>query len=70
MQSCPSRVSRLDRPSLKLTLFTDETVWDFKNICIPRFLSGFDEAAVSNLEDIVKFNEEHKEQCLPPRESN
>lgn len=42
-------------------------VWDFKNICVPRFLIGFDEAAVENLVDIVRFNEEHKEQCLPPR---
>ncbi|KAK0750692.1 amidase signature domain-containing protein [Schizothecium vesticola] len=40
--------------------------WDFKNICIPRFLGGFDEAPVKNLADIVRFNEEHKEQCLPP----
>ncbi|KAK1825954.1 amidase signature domain-containing protein [Podospora conica] len=41
-------------------------VWDFKHICIPKFLAGFDEAPVKDLGDIVRFNEEHKEEWLPP----
>jgi amidase len=40
-------------------------VWDFKNLCIPRFLQAFDECPVKSLDDIVKFNEEHKDKCLP-----
>lgn len=49
----------------------DEPVWEFKNICIPRFLDAFDESslAVHSLADIVKFNEENREKCLPERES-
>ncbi|KAM7192707.1 Glutamyl-tRNA amidotransferase subunit A, mitochondrial [Rhypophila sp. PSN 637] len=41
--------------------------WEFKNICIPRFIAAFDEAslAVHSLEDIVQFNETNKEKCLP-----
>ncbi|KAK3349075.1 amidase signature domain-containing protein [Lasiosphaeria hispida] len=40
--------------------------WEFKSICIPRFLGAFDESPVRNLEDIVKFNEHNKRECLPP----
>ncbi|KAK0615178.1 amidase signature domain-containing protein [Bombardia bombarda] len=40
--------------------------WDFKNVCIPRFLEAFDECSVRNLDDIVRFNKENKEKCLPP----
>ncbi|KAK1753888.1 Glutamyl-tRNA amidotransferase subunit A, mitochondrial [Echria macrotheca] len=40
--------------------------WDFKNLCIPRFLAGFDESPVRNLADIIRFHEENKEKCLPP----
>lgn len=44
------------------------TDWEFKNICIPRFLASFEEAPVHSLEDIIKFNVANKEKCLPERE--
>ncbi|KAK3317045.1 amidase signature domain-containing protein [Apodospora peruviana] len=40
--------------------------WDFKNICIPRFLDAFEDAPVHNLAEIVKFNQDNPEKCLPP----
>ncbi|KAL2194061.1 amidase signature domain-containing protein [Corynascus similis CBS 632.67] len=39
--------------------------WEFKNICIPRFLDAFDECRVRSLADIVEFNKENKDKCLP-----
>ncbi|KAK4868060.1 hypothetical protein LT330_007258 [Penicillium expansum] len=39
--------------------------WDFKNICIPRFIRSFDECSVTSVADIVKFNEENSEKALP-----
>ncbi len=30
------------------------------------FIDEFDESPVSSLEDMIKFNEEHADQCLPP----
>lgn len=42
-------------------------VWDFKNLCIPRFLDAFRDAPVQSLADIIKFNEDHREKCLPAR---
>lgn len=43
--------------------------WEFRNVCIPKFLETFDECPVSSVEDIVKFNEENKERAMPERES-
>ncbi|KAK3395178.1 amidase signature domain-containing protein [Podospora didyma] len=40
--------------------------WEFKNICIPRFLATFNESPVRTLADIVQFNEQNKDICLPP----
>ncbi|KAK5654732.1 hypothetical protein OQA88_7057 [Cercophora sp. LCS_1] len=40
--------------------------WDFNNICIPRFLGGFDQAPVQTLQDIVDFNQANHSKCLPP----
>jgi amidase len=42
-------------------------VWEFKNVCIPRFLASFDECPVRSLADIVQFNEDNRDKCLPPR---
>jgi amidase len=42
-------------------------VWEFKNTCIPRFLSSFNECQVRTLADIVQYNMDHKDECLPPR---
>ncbi|KAL2277821.1 hypothetical protein FJTKL_15113 [Diaporthe vaccinii] len=39
--------------------------WEFKNICIPRFLEAFDECPVRNLEDIVRFNQQNKDKAMP-----
>ncbi|KAK3901220.1 amidase signature domain-containing protein [Staphylotrichum tortipilum] len=39
--------------------------WEFKNVCIPKFLEGFDACAVRNLEDIVKFNQDNGEKYFP-----
>lgn len=46
---------------------TDTTVWDFKNICIPRFIRGFDHAPVKTLQDIIDFNSAYAARCLPSR---
>ncbi|KAK4241733.1 amidase signature domain-containing protein [Achaetomium macrosporum] len=40
--------------------------WEFKNICIPRFLSAFVESPVRTLADIVDFNNANQDKCLPP----
>ncbi|KAF7547640.1 hypothetical protein G7Z17_g7591 [Cylindrodendrum hubeiense] len=39
--------------------------WDFKNVCIPRFIESFDECAISSVGDIVKFNSDNSENALP-----
>lgn len=39
--------------------------WEFKNICIPRFLGAFDECPVRNLEDIVQFNQQNRDKAMP-----
>ncbi|KAK3303460.1 amidase signature domain-containing protein [Chaetomium strumarium] len=44
--------------------------WEFKNICIPRFLSAFDQSPVRTLADIVAFNDAHKDNCLPSPYTN
>ncbi|KAJ5711486.1 amidase signature enzyme [Penicillium malachiteum] len=39
--------------------------WDFKNLCIPRFVDLFHECSITSVEDIVKFNKENAEKALP-----
>ncbi|KAJ5122759.1 Amidase [Penicillium atrosanguineum] len=39
--------------------------WDFKNVCIPRFIRSFRECSVTSVADIVKFNKENSEKALP-----
>ncbi|PYI06050.1 amidase signature enzyme [Aspergillus sclerotiicarbonarius CBS 121057] len=39
--------------------------WDFKNVCIPRFIRSFDECFVTSVADIVQFNKENSEKALP-----
>ncbi|KAF5009864.1 hypothetical protein FDECE_3937 [Fusarium decemcellulare] len=39
--------------------------WDFKNVCIPKFIKSFDECPVRCVADIVKFNRENSEKALP-----
>ncbi|KAI1290544.1 amidase signature domain-containing protein [Xylaria venustula] len=38
---------------------------EFKNICIPRFLSFFDEPLVRTLGELIKYNEDHKDKAMP-----
>ncbi|PON20573.1 hypothetical protein TGAM01_v210531 [Trichoderma gamsii] len=40
--------------------------WEFKNVCMPRFIDSFDECPVKSVEDIVEFNRENSEKALPP----
>lgn len=47
---------------------SSNTDWEFKHICIPRFIESFEEVSVHTLEDIVKFNTANNEKCLPERE--
>ncbi|KAH6652410.1 amidase signature domain-containing protein [Truncatella angustata] len=44
--------------------------WEFREVGIPSFIDSFEECGVTNLEDIIKFNEENKENALPPGESD
>ncbi|KAJ5167002.1 amidase signature enzyme [Penicillium canariense] len=39
--------------------------WDFKNICIPKFIQSFDKCSVTSVADIVKFNKENSKKALP-----
>ncbi|KAJ5916612.1 amidase signature enzyme [Penicillium tannophilum] len=39
--------------------------WDFKNVCIPKFIRSFHECSVTSVADIVKFNKENSEKALP-----
>ncbi|KAK6201826.1 hypothetical protein LQW54_009321 [Pestalotiopsis sp. IQ-011] len=39
--------------------------WEFKNIGLPGFIQSFETCDVSNLEDLVSFNEANKHQALP-----
>ncbi|OGM41145.1 hypothetical protein ABOM_009853 [Aspergillus bombycis] len=38
----------------------DGGYWDFKNVCIPRFIRSFGECSVESVADIVKFNKTAK----------
>ncbi|KAK3375563.1 amidase signature domain-containing protein [Lasiosphaeria ovina] len=40
--------------------------WEFKNVCLPRFLGAFDESPIRSLADLVGYNEQHRDRCLPP----
>ncbi|KAJ5541218.1 amidase signature enzyme [Penicillium frequentans] len=39
--------------------------WEFKNICIPRFIRFFHKCTVTSVADIVEFNKENSEEALP-----
>ncbi|KAJ6011058.1 amidase signature enzyme [Penicillium sp. IBT 35674x] len=39
--------------------------WEFKNVCIPRFIRSFQECSITSVADIVKFNKENSEKALP-----
>ncbi|KAJ6125742.1 amidase signature enzyme [Penicillium sp. IBT 18751x] len=52
-------------PSVLPTTILPIAYWDFKNVCIPRFIRSFHECSVTSVSDIVKFNEENSEKSLP-----
>ncbi|KAJ5926219.1 Amidase [Penicillium verrucosum] len=39
--------------------------WDFRNLCIPRFIRSFHECSVTSVADIVEFNEKNSDKALP-----
>ncbi|KAJ6031316.1 amidase signature enzyme [Penicillium herquei] len=39
--------------------------WDFKNLCIPRFVDSFHEYSITSVEHIVNFNKENADKALP-----
>ncbi|KAI0129715.1 amidase signature domain-containing protein [Xylariales sp. AK1849] len=39
--------------------------WEFKNLGIPKFIKGLTESPVSSLQEIIEFNEKHKDKALP-----
>ncbi|KAK3941448.1 Glutamyl-tRNA amidotransferase subunit A, mitochondrial [Diplogelasinospora grovesii] len=39
--------------------------WDFRNICMPRFIQAFDECPVQSIEGIIRFNRENKDKAMP-----
>lgn len=49
---------------IKLMLLSD---WEFKHICIPRFVKAFENCPIKSVEDIVNFNEGNKEKAMPER---
>ncbi|KAK8054989.1 amidase [Apiospora rasikravindrae] len=42
--------------------------WEFKHIGLPKFVEAFDKCPVTSLEDLIRFNKDHAEQAMPPRE--
>ncbi|RAO71686.1 uncharacterized protein BHQ10_007698 [Talaromyces amestolkiae] len=64
-KGCPLRypISLEDTSALKGILAI--AYWDFKNICIPRFINSFDDCLISSVADIVRYNNENSETALP-----
>ncbi|CAG8892895.1 unnamed protein product [Penicillium egyptiacum] len=58
---------RCKDPSVLPTTILPIAYWDFRNVCIPRFIHSFHECSVTSVADIVKFNKEHSEKALPAR---
>ncbi|KAJ5738943.1 amidase signature enzyme [Penicillium malachiteum] len=52
-------------PSVLPTTILPIAYWDFKHLCIPRFVDSFHECSITSVEDIVKFNKENAEKALP-----
>ncbi|KAH8689444.1 amidase signature domain-containing protein [Talaromyces proteolyticus] len=63
---CPVRypVDLKDVSALPVTILPI-AYWDFKNVCIPRFIDAFDECPVRSVADIVRFNQKNSERALP-----
>lgn len=41
--------------------------WEFKNVTIPEFIGSFEKCRVGSLDDIIRFNEQHKDIAMPER---
>ncbi|KAI1203982.1 amidase signature enzyme [Nemania serpens] len=39
--------------------------WEFKNVTIPEFIGSFEKCRVGSLDDIIRFNEQHKDIAMP-----
>ncbi|CAI7644884.1 unnamed protein product [Penicillium glandicola] len=52
-------------PSVLPSTILPIAYWDFKNVCIPRFIRSFHECSVASVADIVNFNKENSEKALP-----
>ncbi|KAJ5725664.1 amidase signature enzyme, partial [Penicillium malachiteum] len=52
-------------PSVLPTTILPIAYWDFKNLCIPRFVGSFHDCSMTSVDDIVKFNKENAEKALP-----
>ncbi|KAE8380867.1 amidase signature enzyme [Aspergillus bertholletiae] len=52
-------------PSVLPTTILPIAYWEFKNVCIPRFIRSFHECCVTSVAHIVKFNKENSEKALP-----
>nr|POE80940.1 putative amidase [Quercus suber] len=62
---------KYDRNSLRRHLTNSypdlpSTVYQFKNLYLSEWLKGFATSEVHSLEDIIKYNEDHADVCLPP----
>lgn len=57
-----------DTPGIWIDSFADQTatVYQIKKTYIQNFIAEFSECEVQCLEDIIKYNEVHKDECLPP----
>lgn len=51
-------------PSPLTTAIAD---WEFKHITLPRFLKSFSYCPVSNIHELIKFNEDNKDKAMPER---
>ncbi|KAJ5614229.1 amidase signature enzyme [Penicillium herquei] len=66
-QAVSSRTRSIARTPLscQAPYYQSHANWDFKNLCIPRFVDLFHECPITSVEDIVKFNKENAEKALP-----
>ncbi|KAJ5811051.1 Amidase [Penicillium robsamsonii] len=52
-------------PSVLPTTILPIAYWDFRNLCIPRFIRSFHECSVTSVADIIEFNEKNSDKALP-----
>ncbi|KAE8363999.1 amidase signature enzyme [Aspergillus caelatus] len=63
---CPLRYPvHCKDPSVLPNTILPIAYWDFKNVCIPKFIRSLHECSVTSVADIVMFNKENSEKALP-----